>query len=93
MGNGQCPECYALGPSWLGLGGRGLSIGHKPECGMAAALEAVGQKVVFDMPYDRNDDAPGWGISVGSVNWDSPKTQALCAAIENAHPGYLKAKP
>lgn len=91
MGNGQCPECHAQGPSWLGFGGWGYEIGHKEGCGMAAALEAVGQKVVHKAKYDRKPDD---GLAIFSpVDYESPQTQALVEQIRLAHPELFRPAP
>lgn len=86
MGNGQCPECHACGPSWLGFGGWGTSIGHRDNCGMAASLEALGQKVVRSLEYDRVKDENGPLGMFGPIDWESPRTQALIESIYAAHP-------
>lgn len=43
IGNGQCPECLGVPEDWLGNPNhlKASSIGHKPECKLAAALVAV----------------------------------------------------
>lgn len=83
MGNGQCPECHAKGPSWLGIGGWGQEIGHKPDCPMAAILKRLGQHVVFHQEYARKE-------TFGAVDWDHPTTQALLADIYKAHPEMVR---
>jgi hypothetical protein len=90
MGNGQCPECHECGPSWLGFGGWGNSIGHKKDCGMATSLVALGQDVVWSSEYDRHADAGSPLGLFGKVNGQSPKTQALLEQIAKAHPEMVR---
>lgn len=51
MGNGQCPECYGVPPSWLGHPSYldSSSIGHKPNCALAAALRETSTDPVVMM--------------------------------------------
>ena len=44
MGNGQCPECYGVPPSWHGHPSYNTSenIGHKAECIQAKMMCEVG---------------------------------------------------
>jgi hypothetical protein len=49
MGNGQCPDCYGVPPDWLGhpLHLDASSIGHEPDCDLAAALKDDGATPVM----------------------------------------------
>jgi hypothetical protein len=49
MGNGQCPECCGVPPSWHGhpCHPTPQSIGHKRNCPLAAAIMEQGGSVLF----------------------------------------------
>lgn len=49
MGNGQCPECYGVPPSWHGHPCHltPQSIGHKANCSIAQAIISSGGDVIF----------------------------------------------
>ena len=49
MGNGQCPECCGVPPEWHGhpLHRTPDTIGHEPNCPLAAAIIACGETVIF----------------------------------------------
>lgn len=49
MGNGQCPDCYGVPPSWHGhpLHMRPETIGHEISCRLAEAIETTGGSVIF----------------------------------------------
>jgi hypothetical protein len=90
MGNGQCPECHAQGPSWLGFGGWGSHVGHTKKCPVAKTLVDAGLAVVFKTRYDRlprESDEPR--SEFGAVDYDSPRTIELMESIAKAHPEMI----
>ncbi len=62
IGNGQCPECCGVPPSWLGhpLHRTQDTIGHKKDCDLAQAITSVGGSVVFIGEYKSFDFAPSY---------------------------------
>lgn len=49
LGNGQCPECFGVPPSWHGhpCHPTPASIGHVEGCQLAAAIIAAGGKIIY----------------------------------------------
>ena len=61
-GNGQCPECCGVPPSWYGhpLHRTTDSIGHEPSCKLAGAISEAGGSVLFVGSYQAEDFAPSY---------------------------------
>ena len=50
VGNGQCPECWGVPPSWHGhpCHPNPKSIGHAAKCPLAKAIISAGGRVIFE---------------------------------------------
>ena len=54
MGNGQCPECCGVPPSWYGhpCHRKASSIGHERKCSLAAAIPSALYRGQWTVPDD-----------------------------------------
>lgn len=57
MGNGQCPDCYGAHKGWHGHPAflQAASIGHEPDCPLAAAITELGGEPLMMGQYDAPD--------------------------------------
>ena len=78
MGNGQCPECQGLPPSWHGhpCALTSNKIGHKPDCLVALTIEAFGGAVIrlgdYRDPREFECFIDGYGFYDTRVKEDLP---------------------
>lgn len=79
MGNGQCPECCGVPPSWHGHPCHMTTdtIGHERDCDLAAALVAAGEVPLYIGDF-RSDVEFESFISEDGFFGTRPKTSDGC---------------
>ena len=84
VGNGQCPACFGMNPVFLSYH-EPSEIGHKPGCGHAAAIKALGGNPM--MLGDCPPPPPDSWLALSKARWD-----AMCAkAQDNFDREFIKA--
>jgi hypothetical protein len=92
MGNGQCPDCCGVPPSWHGhpLYLKTEKIGHQKGCKLAAALTSAGEsplmqgEFVSDVEYEDHITDDGFFTTRLKTAEGCPKYRAHMKEVESA---------
>lgn len=85
MGNGQCPDCEGVPPSWHGhsLHMDAGSIGHEPDCPLAASLRELGVTPLMKGEFTSDIEYEHF-ISDEGFYGTRPKTEGGCPRYRKA---------